>query len=100
MRRIWLAFLMSGSFLAVAQQPESPSLTAEQQTLFDAAKKEFSEHHPDLALEKMKQLHDMVPENSTITDGTAETAVTLGDDAYALSLLKSWTATHPQDSLR
>ncbi len=39
----------------------------------------------------------MVPENQTITDGTAETAVTLGDDAYALSLLKPWTATHPED---
>lgn len=98
MRRIWLAFLLSGSFLATAQQPESSSLTVEQQTLFDAAKKDFSEHHPDLALEKMKQLHAMLPENSTITDGTAETAVTLGDDAYALSLLKSWTATHLEDS--
>ncbi len=47
----------------------------------------------------MKQLHAMVPENPTITDGTAETAVTVGDDAYALSLLKPWTATHPEDPI-
>jgi hypothetical protein len=98
MRRVWLAFLLGGSFLCAAQQPAPPSLTAEQQTLFDGAKKDFSEHHPELALEKMKQLHAMVPENPTITDGTAETAVTLGDDSYALSLLKPWTATHPEDS--
>ena len=98
MHRSWLAFLLSGSFLAAAQQPEPPSLTAEQQTLFDAAKKDFSEHHPELALGKMKQLHAIIPENSTITDGTAETAMTLGDDSYALSLLRPWTATHPEDS--
>lgn len=98
MRRVWLAFLLGGSFLWAAQQPAPPSLTAEQQTLFDAAKKDFGEHHPELALEKMKQLHAMVPENPTITDGTAETAVTLGEDAYALSLLKPWAATHPEDS--
>ncbi|NYF79735.1 tetratricopeptide repeat protein [Granulicella arctica] len=98
MRRVWLSFVLGGSFLCAAQQPAAPSLTAEQQTLFDAAKKDFSEHHPELALEKMKQLHAMVPENSTITDGTAETAITLGDDAYAISLLKPWTATHSEDS--
>ncbi len=98
MRRIWLALLLNGCFLAIAQQPESPSLTVEQQTLFDAAKKDFSEHHPDLALEKMKRLHAMLPENAIITDATAETAVTLRDDAYALSLLQSWTATHPENS--
>ena len=82
----------------MAQQPVSPALTAEQQALFEAAKKDFGEHHPDLALEKMKQLHAMVPENATIMDGTAETAVTLGQDAYAISLLKPWIATHPDDS--
>jgi hypothetical protein len=98
MRRVWLAFLLGGSILCAAQQPATPSLTAEQQTLFDAAKKDFSEHHPELALGKMKQLHAMVPDNSTITDGAAETAVTLGDDAYALSLLTPWIATHPDDS--
>lgn len=98
MRGVWLAFLLSGSFLCAAQQSATPSLTAEQQTLFDAAKKDFNEHHPELALEKMKQLHAMVPENSMITDGTAETAVTLGDDTYALALLKPWSAAHPEDS--
>ncbi len=98
MHRLWLALLLGGSFLCAAQQPAAPSLTTEQQTLFNAAKKDFNEHHPELALEKMKQLHAMVPENPTITDGTAETAVTLGDDAYALSLLKPWAATHPEDS--
>ena len=98
MRRVWLAFLLGGSIFCAAQQPAPPSLTAEQQTLFDAAKKDFSEHHPELALEKMKQLHAMVPENPTITDGTVETAVTLGEDAYALSLLTPWIATHPDDS--
>ena len=97
MRRVWLAFLLGGYFSA-AQQPAVPPLTAEQQTLFNAAKKDFGERHPELALEKMKQLHAMVPENPTITDGTAETAVTLGDDAYALSLLKPWVATHSEDS--
>ncbi len=97
MYRVCLAFLLGGSFLCAAQQPAPPALTAEQQTLFDTAKKDFSEHHPELALEKMKQLHAMIPENPTITDGTAETAVILGDDAYALSLLKPWTATHPED---
>lgn len=98
MRRVWFAFLFGGSLLLAAQQPAPISLTANQQALFDAAKKDFSEHHPELALEKMKQLHSMVPENQMITDGTAETAVTLGDDAYALSLLIPWTATHPEDS--
>ncbi|HEY9137799.1 MAG TPA: hypothetical protein VIM67_05960, partial [Terriglobus sp.] len=33
-----------------------------------------------------------------ITDGTAETAVTLGDDTYAISLLKQQTTAHPDDS--
>lgn len=98
MRRVWWTFLLGGSISCAAQQPAPSPLTAEQQTLFNAAKKDFSEHHPELALEKMKRLHAMVPENPTITDGTAETAVTLGDDAYALSLLKPWTSTHPQDS--
>ena len=93
-----LICLLSGSFLAVAQQPAAPTLTVEQQTLFTAAKKDFSEQHPELALAKMKQLHAMVPENAMITDGTAETAVTLGDDAYAISLLTEWTAKHPEDS--
>ena len=97
MRRVWLSFVLGGSLICAAQPPSS-SLTPQQQTLFDAAKRDFSEHHPDLALEKMKQLHAMAPDNQTITDGTAETAVTLGDDAYALSLLKPWTATHPDDS--
>ena len=98
MRQAWLAFLLCGSLSYAAQQPVPPTLTAEQQTLFDAAKKDFGERHPELALQKMKQLHAMVPENQTITDGTAETAVTLKDYAYALSLLKPWTATHPEDS--
>lgn len=97
MPRAWLAFLLGGSILCAAQQPAPPSLTAEQQTLFDAAKKDFSEHHLELALEKMKQLHALIPENPTITDGTAETAVTLGEDVYALSLLTPWVATHPDD---
>jgi len=97
MRSVCLAFFLGASLLCAAQQPPSP-LTAEQQTLFDAAKKDFGEHHPELALQKMKQLQAMVPENATITDGTAETAVTVGDDAYALSLLKPWTAKHPEDS--
>jgi hypothetical protein len=98
MRQAWLALLLGGSLTCAAQQPVPPTLTAEQQTLFDTAKKDFGEHHPEIALQKMKQLHAMVPENPTITDGTAETAVTLGDDAYALSLLKPWTATQPEDS--
>lgn len=95
MRRVCLAFLLAGSLLCAAQQP---ALTAEQQALFDAAKQAFSENNPALAFEKLKQLHATVPENSTITVGTAETAVLLGEDAYALSLLKPLTATHPEDS--
>lgn len=97
MRRVWLALLLCGSVLGAAQQHASPVLTAEQQALFDAARKDFNEHHPELALEKMKQLHAMVPENAMIADGTAETAVVLGEYAYALSLLKPWTAAHPDD---
>jgi hypothetical protein len=84
MRLVWLAFLLGGSFLYAAQQPAPPPLTTEQQTLFDAAKKDFREHYPELALEKMKQLHAMVPENPTITDGTAETAVSLGRGCLCL----------------
>ena len=98
MRRVWLVFLLSGPLLCVAQQTAPPPLTAGQQALFDAARKDFNEHHPELALEKMKQLHAMVPENPTITDGAAETAVTLGDDAYAISLLKQRSTAHPDDS--
>jgi hypothetical protein len=98
MLRVWLVLLLGAFTLCEAQQAPPSTLTAEQQTLFDAAKKDFSEHHPELALEKMRQLHAMVPENPKITDGTAETAVALGDDAYALSLLKPWTFTHPEDS--
>lgn len=98
MRRVWLVFLLSGPLLCVAQQPATPPLTADQQTLFDAARKDFNEHHPELALEKMKQLHAMVPENLMITEGTAETAVTIGDDAYAISLLKQRTTEHPDDT--
>lgn len=97
MRLLWLSFLLSGSILCAAQQPAASPLTIEQQTLFAAAKKDFNEHHSELALEKMKQLHAMVPENQIITDGTAETAVTLGDDAFAISLLKPWAAAHPED---
>ncbi len=98
MSKAWLAVLLGGSLTCAAQQPLPPSLTADQQALFDAAKKDFGEHHPEAALQKMKQLHAMVPENPTVTDGAAETAVTLGDDAYALSLLEPWTARHPEDS--
>ncbi len=97
MHRIWLAIMLGGSLLCAAQQPAAPPLTVEQQTLFDAAKKDFSEHHPELALQKMKQLHTMVPDNSTLTVGTAETAVIVGEYAYAFSLLKPWIATHPED---
>jgi len=99
MCRVWLAFLLGGSILCSAQQTSPSPLTVEQQTLFDAAKKDFSEHHPELALEKMKQLHVMVPENPTITGGTAETALTVGNDAYALSLLIPLVAAHPDDPL-
>ncbi len=98
MRLACLLILLSASATCVAQQTAPPPLTTEQQALFEAAKKDFSEHHPEPALEKMKQLHTMVPENSMITDGTAETAVTLGDDAYAISLLKQQTTAHPDDS--
>lgn len=98
MHRLWFALVLCGSVLCAGQQPAPPPLTAEQQALFDAAKKDFSEHHPELALEAMKQLHTAVPENPTITDGTAETAITLGEDAYAIALLKPWIATHPDDS--
>lgn len=98
MRLACLLILLSASVACVAQQTAPPPLTAEQQALFEAAKKDFSEHHPELALDKMKQLHTMVPENAMITDGTAETAVTLGDDAYAISLLKQQTTAHPDDS--
>ena len=98
MRLIWSALLFGSSSLCALQQPAPSPLTSEQQSLFEAAKRDFSEHRPELALEKMKQLHAMVPENPMITDGTAETAVTLGDDAYAVSLLKPWTATHPEES--
>jgi hypothetical protein len=77
MRLVWLAFLLGGSFLYAAQQPAPPPLTTEQQTLFDAAKRDFREHYPELALEKMKQLH-------AITDGTAETAVSLGRGCLCL----------------
>jgi hypothetical protein len=59
MRRVWFAFLLSGAFLCAAQQSATPSLTVEQQRLFDAARRDFTEHHPQLALEKMKQLHAM-----------------------------------------
>lgn len=97
MRLVWLAFLFGSSFLCAAQQPAPPSLTTEQQTLFDSAKKDFNKHHPELALDKMKQLHAMVPEDPTITDATAETAVTAGDDTYAISLLKPWSTSHPDD---
>jgi hypothetical protein len=98
MRLPCLLVLLSVAVTCVAQQPASPPLTPEQQALFAAARKDFSEHHPEFALEKMKQLHTMVPENSMIADGTAETAVTLGDDAYAISLLKQQTTAHPDDS--
>ena len=94
MHKVLLAVLFGASVCAAQQ----PALTADQQTLFDAARKDFGEHHPDLALVKMKQLHGLVPDNQSITDGTAETAVTLGDDAYAITLLQPWTATHPDDS--
>ena len=97
MRQVCLALLLSSSVLVAAQQPATAPLTPEQQALFAAARKDFGEHHPELALEKMKQLHAMVPENQTITDGTAETAVTLGDDSYALSMLKPWSTAHPDD---
>lgn len=96
--RLAYLILLGGSLVCVAQQSTTTPLTTEQQALFDAAKQDFREQHPDLALEKMKQLHTMVPENSMITDGTAETAVTLGDDTYAISLLKQQTTAHPDDS--
>ena len=81
-RRLSLALVLGGALVCAAQVPAAPPLTAEQQALFNAARKDFNEHHPELALEKMKQLHAALPENQTITDGTAETAVTVGDDAY------------------
>lgn len=97
MRRLWLISLLAGAIACVAQQPVQQALTAEQQALFNAARKDFGEHHPELALQKMKRLHAMVPENPTVTDGTAETAVIQSEYAYAVSLLKPWTATHPED---
>ena len=98
MSRLATTLLLLYSVLCAAQEATPAPLTPEQQTLFDAARKDFGEHHPDLALEKMMRLHTMVPGNPVITDGTAETAVTLGEHAYAISLLKPWTATHPEDS--
>ncbi|MEG9431540.1 tetratricopeptide repeat protein [Terriglobus sp. ADX1] len=98
MRLAYLLIVLHCSVLCIAQQPATTSLTPEQQELFNAARKNFSEHHPELALGKMKQLHAMVPENRMITNGTAETAVTLGDYAFAISLLKQQTTTHPDDT--
>jgi len=57
MHRVWCVFLLSSGFLHAAQRPSILQLTVDQQTLFDAAKEDFSEHHPELALEKMRQLH-------------------------------------------
>ncbi|MFC6644111.1 tetratricopeptide repeat protein [Granulicella cerasi] len=96
MRNLCLALLLSGSLLSPAQQPTTP-LTSEQQALFDAAKKDFGEHHPDAALVKMKQLVALRPEDATVVKGTAETAVTAGDTSYAITLLKPWTAAHSED---
>lgn len=98
MRLACLLLLLSASATCVAQQSAPPPLTVKQQTLFEAAKKDFTEHHPKLAMDKMKQLHTMVPDNVMIADGTAETAVTLGDYAYAISLLQQETTAHPDDS--
>ena len=96
MRQI-LPVLFGISFFCAAQQPLPQPLTTEQQALFNAAKRDFGEHHPELALEKLKQLHASLPDNATITNGTAETAIVVGEDAYALSLLIPWTASHPED---
>ncbi|WP_446744331.1 tetratricopeptide repeat protein [Silvibacterium acidisoli] len=98
MRRLGFVLLLIGSSLGVAQQPAASTLTAEQQALFDAARNDFSEHHPELALEKMKRLHAMIPENPTITHGAAETAVVVGDRDYAISLLKERTTSDPDDT--
>ena len=45
----------------------------------------------------MKQVHTIVPDWQNITDGTAETALTLGDSAYDLALLKPAIVSHPEE---
>lgn len=72
-----------------AQTPAAqPALTAEQQQLFATAKQDFGQQHFTDALTKMRALHEQVPSNTTISEATAETALTAGDPQYALSILK------------
>ncbi len=75
----------------------SSTLTPEQRALFDEAGKEFNSGQFADALPKLRQLHDQVPANNTITKFTAEAAVNTGDFALASSLLGSILASDPDD---
>jgi hypothetical protein len=87
--------LVSG--LAMGQTSAVPALTAEQQASLASARQDFGAKNFTAALAIMRGLHEQRPDDATITDGTAETAIEAGDGAYATSILKAQEANSPAD---
>jgi hypothetical protein len=73
------------------------SLTPDQRTLFDDARKSFGENDFKNALPKLRQLHEQAPQNDIITKFTAEAAINTGDNEAAFSLLDPLLRSNPDD---
>ncbi len=102
---LFFALAMPAAVPACAKSQESAtpaagatsSLTPEQQAMFDEAGKSFATGDFAAALPKLRQLHDQVPANNTISKFAAEAAVNTGDFAFASSLLDSILRSIPDD---
>lgn len=99
-----LLFAMIISAAGASPQHEPPAastatsgLSAEQQAVFDDARKSFVADDFAAALPKLRQLHEQVPENDVITKFMAEAAVNTGDFDLASSLLDSILKKDPDD---
>lgn len=81
-----------------AAAPDSmPTLTAEQNADFTAARQSFAAGKWAEALAKLRPLHEALPSDTRLAKFTAEAAINTGDGNYAQSILKLIAATTPED---
>ncbi len=83
--------------IACAQQSASATLTPDQQTQLEAAKKDFNAAHWSEAVTELKALHAAVPTNADVAKFAAEASLNSNDPATALTLLQPIAEASPDD---
>ena len=92
-----IALLLSASPALPQATSQAPAMTSDQQSQFDAARKDFSAEHWADALTKFDTLHAQLPADNTITKYEAEAATNTGDLPRAIALIKPIRDANPSD---